>query len=85
MNEQQKIEKDLHDKFYTDPSWKHIEEKLISYIEPLMDLSTVDMAQTAENVKVEIKGRMIAHETLLKFLSESGIIRKKIDKKTTFK
>lgn len=79
------IEKELRDKFYTDPAWKHIEDKILAYIEPLLDLSTVDMTDKAENVKVEVKGRLIAHKQMMKFLDESGIIRKKTPTKTTFK
>lgn len=83
----QAIEKELQEKFYNDPAWKYIEKKILGYIEPLLDLSTVDMALPAENVKVEIKGRLIAHETLTKFLNETGIIskEKRGNTKTTFK
>lgn len=82
MNETEKV---LQQKFYSDPSWKDIEKKILDYITPLLDLTTVDMTQSAENVKVEIKGRMIAHETLTKFLNDTGIIRKKTENKTSFK
>lgn len=83
--ETNEIEKTLRQKFYNDPDWKHIEAKILSYIEPLLDLSTVDMTQKAENVKVEVKGRLIAHKTLLKFLDDCGIINRKASNKTTFK
>lgn len=79
------IEKTLHDKFYTDPDWKHIESKILAYITPLLDLSTVDMTAKAENVKVEVKGRLIAHETLTQFLLDSGIIKNRPTIKSTFK
>lgn len=82
MNETEKV---LQQKFYSDPSWKDIEKKILDYITPLLDLTTVNMTQSAENVKVEIKGRMIAHETLTKFLNDTGIIRKKTENKTSFK
>lgn len=73
MNKPQ-INKKLRDKFFSDPDWGEIEQIVLSYIEPLTDMSTVDTTQSAETVKAEIIGRTLAYKTLYQFLSDSQIV-----------
>jgi hypothetical protein len=46
----------------------------MDYINPLIDMSTVDLTQPAEHVKAEIIGRTLAYNSLKDFLSSSKVI-----------
>lgn len=70
----------LIDKFFSDPEWKHIEDLILGYIEPLIDMNTVDYKQPAEHVKAELIGRVLAYQGLSKFLADSKIISQPIKK-----
>lgn len=71
---------DLREKFYKDPDWKTVESQILSYIEPLKDMGTLDLTQPAEHVKAEIVGRILAYNSLSKFLEESGMVKQKLTK-----
>lgn len=64
----------LIQKFFSDPDWAQVENMILTYIEPLKDMSTIDLAQPAEHVKAEVIGRIKAYEVLSSFLSDSKLI-----------
>lgn len=76
----------LKEHFFQDPMWHEVEELILSYIEPLKDMGTVDTTQPAEHVKAEIMGRTMAYNNLARFLSDSQIVGRKLAEiKTIFK
>jgi hypothetical protein len=68
------MNKTVQKRFYEDPEWYQIEELIKEYINPLLDMSTVDTTQPAEHVKAEIIGRRLAHDSLSKFVEQSKLI-----------
>ncbi len=66
--------KELQTVFFEDPRWKGVEELILEFINPLLDMNTIDISQPAEAVKAEIIGRRLAHEQLFKFISQSKMI-----------
>lgn len=66
--------KTISAKFYADPEWPKVEAIIMEHLEPLLDMRTVDMTKPAEDVKVEIKGRMLAYNSMLQFLNQAKII-----------
>ncbi len=75
--------KTIPKRFLQDPDWYQVEELVLEFINPLRDLSTIDVTQPAEHVKAEVIGREMAYESLIGFVRSSGIIRsdKLIDNK----
>lgn len=69
---------DLRDKFYKDPDWSVVEAQILAHIEPLKDMATLDVSQPAEHVKAEVIGRMLAFNSLARFLQESGLVTREI-------
>jgi len=65
---------DLQKTFFQDPRWAEVEGLIMDYINPLIDMSTVDLTQPAEHVKAEIIGRTLAYNSLKDFLSSSKVI-----------
>lgn len=74
------IDQDLQAKFFSDPDWSKVEDLILDYIEPLIDMSTVDTTQPAEHVKAELIGRTLAYNKLIDFLNDSKLINRKLDK-----
>lgn len=68
------MNKELQKRFYSDPEWYQIEELIKEFIEPLLDMDTVDTTQPAETVKAEIIGRTLAYKTLNEFLHQTKIL-----------
>jgi len=60
--------------FFEDPRWAQVEELIMEYINPLMDMTTVDTTQPAEAVKAEIIGRTIAYNKLKEFCEQSKLV-----------
>lgn len=79
------MNENLKNKFVRDPDWKEIEKIIISYVEPLLDMTTIDTTQSAETIKAEVIGRRMAHEQLSKFLLDSGLIQRQTINNPTFK
>ena len=65
---------ELQTRFFQDPQWKEMEDLILKYIEPLIDMTSVDIHQPAEHVKAEILGRIYAYNALSDFLNSSKII-----------
>lgn len=65
---------DLQKSFFQDPRWAEVEDLIIKYIEPLIDMNNIDCKQPAEHVKAEIIGRRIAYNSLKSFLESTKVI-----------
>jgi len=63
-------------RFFEDPEWKSVEDMILNYIEPLKDFDTIDLKAPAENVKAEVIGRMLAYNSLKKFLDETKLVNR---------
>ncbi len=61
--------------FFSDPGWPMVEELIMEFVNPLMQMKDVDTTQPAEHVKAEVIGRMLAHDKLCEFLASSGLIK----------
>lgn len=70
--------KTVQERFYQDPEWKQIEDLIMEYINPLLDMSTIDLTQPAEHVKAEILGRTLAYDSLMKFIRQSKLVGGKL-------
>lgn len=68
------IPKEIQTVFFEDPRWVHVEELIMSYITPLMDMHTIDLKQPAEAVKAEVIGRMIAYDKLTEFIEQTKMV-----------
>lgn len=69
-----------HDKFFTDPEWHLVAELIEGFIEPLLNMDSIDITQPAEHVKAEIIGRRLAYKSLRDFLEQSKLIATKVRK-----
>lgn len=74
----------LTNKFFTDPDWHLVEEVIRSYIEPLKDITGIDVKETADNVKAQVAGRIIAYQQMERFLKEAGILKERINTNKSF-
>ncbi len=70
--------KELQDVFFQDPRWLEMEDLILKYIEPLLDMSTIDLKQPAEHVKAEIIGRQLAYKSLRDFLDSTKVVSKSL-------
>lgn len=68
---------ELNSVFFQDPRWVQVEELILSYINPLLEMKDIDTSQPAEAVKAEIIGRMIAYNKMTEFLEQSKLIGEK--------
>lgn len=62
-------------RFLQDPDWHQVEELVMEFLQPLLDLSTIDKTQPAEHVKAELIARAMSYEALIGFVRSSGIVR----------
>jgi hypothetical protein len=65
---------ELQKAFFQDPRWKGVERIILDYINPLLDMKTIDTTQPAEAVKAEVIGRIMAYDKLFDFISQTGMI-----------
>jgi hypothetical protein len=65
---------ELRKTFFEDPRWSGVEELIKEFINPLLDMSTVDTSKDGDTVRAEIIGRKIAYETLNNFLNQVKIV-----------
>lgn len=71
------ISEKLYQKFFSDPDWKEVEDLIMGFINPLIEMSDVDATQPAEHVKAEIIGRQKLHRQMVEFLEQAGIVGRK--------
>lgn len=69
--------------FFSDPGWPMVEELIMEFANPLMEMKDVDTTQPAEHVKAEVIGRMLAYNKLCEFLASSGLIKQPSNYKIT--
>jgi hypothetical protein len=67
--------KTIPKRFLSDPDWYQVEELVLEFINPLLDLKTIDTTQPAEHVKAEVIARGMSYEALIGFVRSSGILR----------
>lgn len=67
--------KQVPKRFLQDAEWYQIEELVLDFINPLLDLNTVDLSQSAEHIKAEILGRKMSYDALIGFTRTSGMVR----------
>lgn len=61
-------------KFFQDADWTLVEEMIKEYIDPLHDVSTINIDRPADAVMAEVAGRKMTCELLTKFLIDCRII-----------
>lgn len=64
----------LKNKFFSDPDWKQVEAMIMDFINPLIEMSDVDINQPAEHVKAEIIGRQKLYRSMTDFLHQTGLV-----------
>jgi len=76
----------IANKFFNDPDWRIVENMINEYLEPLKDISSIDISKSNDEIATEVRGRQISVEQLGKFLQDSRIVGRNINNKpTTFK
>lgn len=75
----------LNEKFFTDPDWAMMEELILSYIEPLRSVETIDSKLSNDQIATEVRGRQIAYDSMDRFLKDSKVVTRKLTAPTTFK
>jgi hypothetical protein len=68
----------LIDRFFSDPQWGQVEDMLLKYVDPLVDMTTVDLKQPAEQVKADIMARILAYNSITKFLNDTKMVGRPI-------
>ncbi len=66
----------IQERFFKDPQWHLVEDAIKDYVIPLRDILTVDVTQSAEDVKAQVIGRQLSFKNLERFLQDSKIISK---------
>jgi len=69
---------DLQKSFFQDPRWAEVEGLILQYIDPLLDMHTIDTTQPSENIKAEVIGRKLAYDSLMKFLSSTKVVSRQL-------
>lgn len=79
--------KTVQDRFFKDPEWHLVTEMIEAFIEPLLNMDSIDVKQPAEHVKAEIIGRRLAYKSLHDFCEQSKLIAdtKKKDGESPFR
>jgi len=75
----------LKNKFINDPDWKEIEKIIHSYIDPLLDIKTIDTKKSGDEVKAELILRVLYYEQLNKFLVDCQLLQDRNSNTTTFR
>lgn len=70
----------LKDKFFSDPDWKLVEDLIHKHIDPLRDMSNIDLSQAAEHVKADLIGRITHYNALSEFLNDTLLVSRKLNK-----
>ena len=61
----------LKTKFFKDPEWHLVRNLFMSYADQLVDLDTIDVSDTNESVKGEIRARKHMHSIIKTFFTEA--------------
>lgn len=68
----------LYQKFFSDPDWQEVEKIIMDFINPLIEMSDIDVNQPAEHIKAELIGRQKLHKAMTEFLEQTGIVSRKL-------
>lgn len=80
------VPQEVKDRFFKDPQWYLMEELILEFINPLLELKTIDKSQSAEHVKAEVIAREMSYNALIAFVRSSGMVsEKKLIDKNLFK
>jgi len=80
------IKKKLQSKFFSDPDWVLVENMINEYIEPLRDISTINLDRGSDSVMADVAGRQKAYAGMTAFLRDCRILGKKpLSDNTSFK
>jgi hypothetical protein len=80
------MDSELIKKFFNDPDWVHVEERLRGYIEPLVDMNKVDFSQDPTEFKAELRAKFALYKAIDKFLLDSKVLSRPLkDIKNPFK
>lgn len=76
----------LKEKFFSDPDWSKVEQMIMDFINPLIEMSDIDTTQPAEHVKAEIVGRQKLYKQMTDFLSQTKLVNNPSNyKRSTFR
>ena len=65
-------------KFIKDPDWNIIEDCLNEYIDPLIDISNIDLKDDSDVIKAELKVRQQLHSGIKSFLTDIGLLSEQL-------
>lgn len=65
---------ELQKTFFQDPRWAEVEDLIMKFVDPLIDMDTIDTSQPAEAVKAEVIGRLKAYTALTDFLKSTRVV-----------
>lgn len=66
--------KALRDKFFRDPEWHLVSDMFHDYLEPLKDIDYLDISDTNESVKGEIRARKHMYALVSTFFSDAKLL-----------
>lgn len=73
----------IHEKFVSDPDWKIVEALLNQFLEPLLDIRSIETkGKTSDEVFAELMGRKLTADALSNFLSEVRLLKTSVTKQT---
>lgn len=72
------MNEEVKKRFLQDPQWYLVEQMILDFINPLLDITTVDITQSSEHVKAEILARKMSYDALINFTRSSGLTNEKI-------
>lgn len=73
----------IHEKFVSDPDWKVVEALLNQFLEPLLDIRSIETkGKTSDEVFAELMGRKLTADALSNFLSEVRLLKTSVTKQT---
>ncbi len=72
------IPQEVKDRFFKDPQWYLMEQLILEFINPLLDMQTIDTKQPAEQIKAEVIGRKMSYDALSNFVRSSGMVSREV-------
>lgn len=79
------MNKNIRDKFFSDPDWKFVDNSIKEYLEPIRDVLTIDTSMSAESVLAEVRARQLTVQRLESYLNDVGMISGSLKTQTPFR
>ncbi len=77
---------EVKNRFINDPQWGLVEQEILDFITPLLDMTTIDTSLDGDTVRAEVIGRKLAYDSLIKFCRQSRLVSEKLlDKPNIFR